>query len=181
MEGKTQLTLNCNQTLSTFLLFGFRWLPHQRFTEALDRSPLYLASYLFRLFLIRLSWIIRGVIYFNRHLLDSWKENSATRKQEQNIAWLISHFRRVSTSWREILSQWQKFVWGLSVLPLESELSVVNNMNLLWRLSENISIRLHMLTFSVLEMWVGKWPVAFLQQGAWVIPRSCSFAHSPIH
>lgn len=90
-------------------------------------------------FLIRLSWIIRGFIYFNRHLLDSWKEKLVTTKQELNIIWLISHFRRVSTSWREILSQLQKFVWGLYVLPFRKRLSVVNNMNFLLRHSENIS------------------------------------------
>lgn len=44
-------------------------------------------------FVIRLSRIIRGFIYFNRHLLDSWEESLATKEQELNIIWLIWHCR----------------------------------------------------------------------------------------
>lgn len=133
-------------------------------------------------FLIRLSWIIRGFIYFNRHLLDSWKENLVTRKQELNIIWLISHFRRVSTSGREILSQLPKFVWGLYVLPFRKRLSVVNNVSFLLRRSENISFWLHMLTFSVLRTWVSKWPFPFLCKKLWVsLLKNCSFVDLFIH
>lgn len=62
---------------------------------------------------------------------------------------------------------------------LESELSVVNNLNFLLRRSENISSWVHMLTFSVLEMWVSKWPFALLAQESLNRPPgvSCSLAH----
>lgn len=96
--------------------------------EALDKSPLQFSLLSISVFLIRLSWIIRGFIYFNRHLFGFMKENSVTKKQELNIIWLISHFRRVSTSWREIFPQLQKFVWGLYVLPCRA--------NCLWLMSE---------------------------------------------
>lgn len=72
-------------------------------------------------FLIRLSWIIRGFIYFNRHLLDSWKENLVTKEQELNIIWLISHFRRVSTSWREILHSYKSLFGDFMCFHLESD------------------------------------------------------------
>lgn len=48
---------------------------------------------------------------------------------------------------------------------------MINNMNFLLRHSENISFWLHMLTFSLLKMWVSKWPFTFLLQEA--------LSHSP--
>lgn len=67
--------------------------PHQEFIEAMTELSITVSLLSISAFLIRLSWIIRGFIYFNRHLLDSWKESLATKEQELNIIWLISHCR----------------------------------------------------------------------------------------
>lgn len=143
-------------------------------------SP-YLASYLFQL-----SWLgyleSLGGLFI---LIDTYWIH------EKRIQWRRNKSRILSGSfhtWGESQPAEEKSFHSYTSLfgdflcfHLESELSVVNNMNFPLRNSENIPFWLHMLTFSVLKMWVRKWPVRFLQQEAWVIPRDCSFAEFPIH
>lgn len=89
--------------------------PHQEFIEAMTELSITVSLLSISAFLIRLSWIIRGFIYFNRHLLDSWKESLATKEQELNIIWLISHCRESQTEQRE--ERLRKFVQRTPVIP----------------------------------------------------------------
>lgn len=88
--------------------------PHQEFIEAMTELSITVSLLSISAFLIRLSWIIRGFIYFNRHLLDSWKESLATKEQELNIIWLILHCIESQTEQGE--ERLRKFVQSSPVI-----------------------------------------------------------------
>lgn len=124
------------------------------------------------IFLIRLSQIIGGLFI----LIDTYWINEKRIWQLRNKSWILSGSFH---SWEEYepakeksFHSYKSLFGDLLCFLLESELSVINNMNFLLRCSENISFWLHMLTFSLLKMWVSKWPFTFLlQEGA--------LSHSP--
>lgn len=151
---------------SAQFFFRFRCHPRQVFIGAFDKVPLAVAFYPFQF-----SWLgyleSLGGLFI---LIDTYWIHEKRIRWLRNKRWILSgsfHTSEESQPAEEkILSQLQKFVWGLYVLPFRKRLSVVNNMNFLWRHSENISFWLHMLTFSVLKMWVSKWPFTCLLQEA---------------
>lgn len=103
-------------------------------------------------------------------LIDTYWIHEKRIRWLRNKSWILSgsfHTSEESQPAEEKSFHSYKSLFGdFMCFPLESELSVVNNMNFLLRCSENISSWLHMLTFSVLKMWVSKWPFIFLLQEA---------------
>lgn len=135
-------------------------------------------------FLIRLSWIIRGFIYFNRHLLDSWKESLATKEQEMNIIWLISHCRVPNWSeGREAGKVWpEDSLWS----HVEGELSLGSTSFLSWSFKTCVN---HCCFFSFrhicwhfLHWWCG-WGNGLLHLFLRFIPESLLLKtlHLPTH
>lgn len=162
--------------------------PHQEFIEAMTELSITVSLLSISAFLIRLSWIIRGFIYFNRHLLDSWKESLATKEQELNIIWLISHCRESQTEQRE--ERLRKFVQRTSVIPCRKQAFSRGSQHFFPNLSRLALIIAafffllsHMLTFSALMMWVRKWPFTFIFEiYSWItLTKNSSFAYSCFH
>ena len=163
-------------------VFQCRWPPRQGLTEALDRPPLQLAFYPFQF-----SWLgyleSLGSLFI---LIDTYWIHEKRIQWRRNKSWILSgsfHTSEESQPAEEKSFHSYESLFGDFVcFHLESELSVDNNMSFLLRCSENISFWLHMLTFSVLKMWVSKCPFRFLlQEGLSHSPEKlfiCRHTHS---
>lgn len=120
-------------------------------------------------------------------LIDTYWIHEKRIQWLRDKSWILSgsfHTSEESQPAEEKFFHSYKSLFGdFMCFHLESELSVVNNMNFLLRHSENVSFWLHMLTFSVLKMWVSKWPfTCLLQEALSHSPEeSCSFVNLFIH
>lgn len=185
IEAIEWLTLNCTKMLPVRLL---RFSPpppspHQEFIEAMTELSITVSLLSISAFLIRLSWIIRGFIYFNRHLLDSWKESLATKEQELNIICSF-HAAESQTEQREEAEK----VWPEDSLwcCVERELTLDNASFLFWSFKTNAD---HCCFFSFchicwhfLHWWCG-WGNGLLHLFLRFIPESLLLKalHLPAH
>lgn len=152
--------------LSTNLFSGLDDLLVRDSLKPLTSLPCSLAFYPFQF-----SWLgyleSLGGLFI---LIDTYWIHERRIRWLRNKSWILSgsfHTSEESQPAEEKLFHSYKSLFGdFMCFRLESELPVVNNMNFLLSRSENIPFRLHMLTFSVLKMWVSKWPFTFLLQEA---------------
>ena len=169
--------------LSTNLFSGLDDLLVRDSLKPLTSLPCSLAFYPFQF-----SWLgyleSLGCLFI---LIDTYWIHEKRIQWLRNKSWILSgsfHTSEESQPAEEKFFHSYKSLFGdFMRFHLESELSVVNNMNFLLRHSENVSFWLHMLTFSVLKMWVSKWPfTCLLQEALSHSPEeSCSFVNLFIH
>lgn len=99
-------------------------------------------------------------------LIDTYWIHEKRIRWLRNKSWILSGSFHTSQEPQpdeeKSFHSYKSLFWDFVCFHLESELSVVNNLNFLLRRSENISFWVHMLTFSVLEMWVSEWPFTWL-------------------